>query len=50
VAADREIRMLDEKAFQIPGMQAIDNRNFELEFYSLDSFIRLGRSLERLFL
>jgi transcription-repair coupling factor (superfamily II helicase) len=50
VTASREIGKLDEKTLQIPGMQALDNRNLELEFYTLEGFIKLGRNLERLFL
>jgi len=50
VTADREIKIRDEKAMRIPGLQMTTGRNFELEFYGLEGFIRLGRNLERLFL
>jgi transcription-repair coupling factor (superfamily II helicase) len=50
VTAGREINIPDKKALQIPGVQALDNRNFELEFYTLEGFMQLGRNLERLFL
>jgi transcription-repair coupling factor (superfamily II helicase) len=38
------------KALNIPGLEVVDQKNWELEFHSLDGFIQLGRNLERLFL
>jgi transcription-repair coupling factor (superfamily II helicase) len=50
VGLGREIMPPPEKDYSIPGLEAIDARNIELEFYTLDGFITLGRNLARLFL
>jgi len=50
VTAGREITIPNGKALPIPGVQVADNRSLELEFYTLEGFIQLGRNLERLFL
>jgi transcription-repair coupling factor (superfamily II helicase) len=50
VTAGREILIPNGKALPIPGVQVTDNRSLELEFYTLEGFMQLGRNLERLFL
>ncbi len=44
-----EVRPASGSAMAIPGLEISDSRNWELEFHSLESFIQLGKSLERLF-
>jgi transcription-repair coupling factor (superfamily II helicase) len=50
VGLGREIIPPPGKALSIPGLELVDQRNWELEFHSLDGFIQLGRNMERLFL
>ncbi|MCX6556997.1 MAG: helicase-related protein [Candidatus Aminicenantes bacterium] len=50
VDAGREIAPLPGKTFSIPGLEAVDQRIWELEYNSLEGFIQLGKNLERLFL
>ena len=49
VFSGRDIAMPAGKAFQVPGLRAIDERNFELEFNGLDGFLALGKKIGRLF-
>jgi transcription-repair coupling factor (superfamily II helicase) len=49
ICAGSAIKMPAGKAFQVPGMRAVDEGNFELEFTSLDSLLTAGRKLARLF-
>ncbi|HUU05132.1 MAG TPA: DEAD/DEAH box helicase [Patescibacteria group bacterium] len=50
VTLGREIMLLPDRTFSIPGLEIIDQRNLELSYYSLDSFIQLGRKLKQSFL
>jgi transcription-repair coupling factor (superfamily II helicase) len=50
VELGRELLFKAEKTLNIPGLEIVDQKNWELAFNSLDGFIRLGRNLERLFL
>jgi transcription-repair coupling factor (superfamily II helicase) len=49
LSAGREMRLPAGKAFQLAGVRAVDDGNFELEFSTLDGFMALGRKLSRLF-
>jgi len=45
-----ELSLKAGKTLNIPGLEVVDQKNWELKFYSLEGFIQLGRNLERLFL
>jgi transcription-repair coupling factor (superfamily II helicase) len=50
VELGKELSLKTGRRIAIPGMEVVDQKNWELEFHSLDGFIQLGRNLERLFL
>jgi transcription-repair coupling factor (superfamily II helicase) len=50
VFAGRDLALPADKAFPLPGLRLLDERNLELEFSGLDNFLALGKKLKRLFL
>jgi transcription-repair coupling factor (superfamily II helicase) len=50
VSAGRPMEIPGGKAFRVPGVRAVDEGNFELEFTALGDLLESGRKLGRLFL
>jgi len=50
VELGRELPLKAGMENAIPGLEVVDAKNCELEFYTLDGFITLGKNLSRLFL